>query len=227
MPLTRQALTGGFTTFERILPGPDRMYPDTDSPPTGITPERVEAARGRLRQPPWARIERWRSQRVPEETAHYLIRRGGADIVDAVVARTGADALVAAIEIGQRTKALSRAGIPVSRLGTEEWVQVFDLYTDGHVPREAISAVAGKMAADKLDAKAACAALGIALQGRESWARQVGDLTMEGYRGEKSEGVDKALRFLSGKAVQLLKGKAPAKEVAELVRTTLKERAAR
>lgn len=30
---TRQALVGGYTSFERILPGPDRMYPDTDSPP--------------------------------------------------------------------------------------------------------------------------------------------------------------------------------------------------
>ena len=45
---TRQALVGGYTTFERILPGPDRMYPDTDSPPTRVTPERVAAARARL-----------------------------------------------------------------------------------------------------------------------------------------------------------------------------------
>ena len=30
---TRQPLEGGHTDFERILPGPDRMYPDTDSPP--------------------------------------------------------------------------------------------------------------------------------------------------------------------------------------------------
>ena len=44
---TRQALVGGYTTFERILPGPDRMYPDTDSPPTRVTAERV----ARLRAP--------------------------------------------------------------------------------------------------------------------------------------------------------------------------------
>ena len=29
---TRQAFDDGSTDFERILPGPDRMYPDTDSP---------------------------------------------------------------------------------------------------------------------------------------------------------------------------------------------------
>ena len=54
---TRQSLVGGFTTFERILPGPDRMYPDTDSPPTRVTKERVEEARLRLRPAPWDRIE--------------------------------------------------------------------------------------------------------------------------------------------------------------------------
>ncbi len=30
---TRQPFSDGSTQFERILPGPDRMYPDTDSPP--------------------------------------------------------------------------------------------------------------------------------------------------------------------------------------------------
>ncbi|HEY0592705.1 MAG TPA: Glu-tRNA(Gln) amidotransferase subunit GatE, partial [Thermoanaerobaculia bacterium] len=99
---TRQALAGGFTTFERILPGPDRMYPDTDSPPTRITEERVAEIRARLKPEPWVRMGRYGSWRVPEETTAYLIRKGGADIVDAVVEKTGVDGLVAAIEIGQR-----------------------------------------------------------------------------------------------------------------------------
>ena len=75
---TRQALTGGYTTFERILPGPDRMYPDTDSPPTRITAERVAEARSRLRSPPWERIAEYAALRVPQETTEFLIRRGGA-----------------------------------------------------------------------------------------------------------------------------------------------------
>jgi glutamyl-tRNA(Gln) amidotransferase subunit E len=36
---TRQAHADGTTGFERILPGADRMYPDTDSPPVEITGE--------------------------------------------------------------------------------------------------------------------------------------------------------------------------------------------
>ena len=42
-PETRQPFADGSTFFERILPGPDRMYPDTDSPPQRIVRERVDA----------------------------------------------------------------------------------------------------------------------------------------------------------------------------------------
>ena len=161
---TRQALDGGYTTFERILPGPDRMYPDTDSPPTRITAERVAEARSRLRPPPWERIAKYGALRVPRETTEFLIRRGGAQIVDAVVEKTGVDGLVAAIEIGQRAKAMKRAGIPMERLGTAEWVQVFDLFTDGRIPREAIQPVAAHMAKNPgVDAAAASANLGFVL----------------------------------------------------------------
>lgn len=218
---TRQALAGGYTTFERILPGPDRMYPDTDSPPTKITPDRVEEARVRMRPAPWERLDRYRSWRVPEETGHYLIRRGGAEILDAVVERTGVDGLVAAIEIGQRTRALKRAGLPVQRLGVEAWVQVFDLFTDGLLPREGLGAVVARMAADGLVASEAARAEGIALVPRERWASELQDLTMEGYLGERVDTPEKRLRFLAGKAMAQLKGRAPAAEVARYLKDRL------
>jgi len=211
---TRQALAGGYTTFERILPGPDRMYPDTDSPPTSVTEERVARVKARLQPGPWERIERYMRWRVPEETCNYLIRRGGADIVDAVIAKTGVDGLTAAIEIGQRAKALSRAGIPMSRLGTAEWVQVFDLYTGGRIPREALSVVATRIARDGLSAEAACAAEHIALVGREVWIGELGRPSLEGYVQAKIDSRDRRLRFLAGRAMEKLKGRAPAKDVA-------------
>ncbi len=220
---TRQALVGGLTTFERILPGPDRMYPDTDSPPTRITRERLDSIRARLRPPPWERIERYRSWRVPEETAHYLIRRGGADVVDAVVEKTGADGLLAGITIGQHCRALQRSGVPVGRLGVDDWVAVFDLYTDGRIPRESIPAVAAAMARDGLDAAGACAALGINLLPPEAWTKEAEPLlSLDGYHGAKHDSAEKQFRFLVGRAVRTLKGKAPAAAVAEFVKTNTK-----
>ncbi len=45
---TRQALHDGTNGFERILPGPDRMYPDTDLPPKTVGEDRLEAIRRSL-----------------------------------------------------------------------------------------------------------------------------------------------------------------------------------
>ncbi len=56
---TRQDMKDGTTDFERILPGPDRMYPDTDHPPVKITPERVENNRRYVREPLWEKQKRW------------------------------------------------------------------------------------------------------------------------------------------------------------------------
>jgi glutamyl-tRNA(Gln) amidotransferase subunit E len=225
---TRQSLVGGFTTFERILPGPDRMYPDTDSPPTRITPERVAALRERMRPTPWERFRQFGAWGVPAETTEFLIRRGGVEIVDAVVRSTGVDGLLAAIEIGQRAKALHRKGIPVERLGAAEWVEVFDLFTDGRIPREAIQPVAGHMAQNPgTTAAAAMADLGFGIQPREVWSDQLSGLSMEDYRIDLGDSDGKRLRFLAGRAMRQLLGKAPAKEVAEYLKTRLTQEAVR
>ncbi|MCP4546857.1 MAG: Glu-tRNA(Gln) amidotransferase subunit GatE [bacterium] len=50
---TRQARYDGTTRFERILPGPDRMYPDTDLPPLPLTAERWQMIRDNLPLTPW------------------------------------------------------------------------------------------------------------------------------------------------------------------------------
>jgi glutamyl-tRNA(Gln) amidotransferase subunit E len=221
---TRQALTGGFSSFERILPGPDRMYPDTDSPPTRITEARVAEAYARRSPAPWERLGRYGAWRVPQETTEFLIRRGGARIVDALVARTGVDGLVAAIELGQRAKAMRRSGFPMERLGIAEWVEVFDLFTGGRIPREAIQPVAGHMARNPgLRAGEACVQLGYGLQERQLWTRSLAGLSMEDYRIDLGDSDGKRLRFLAGRAMRQLKGRAPGKEVVEYLRSRLQQ----
>jgi len=188
----------------------------------------VAAARTRLRPAPWERLRRYGAWRVPVETTEFLIRRGGAQIVDALVQHTGVDGLVAAIEIGQRAKAMRRSGLPMERLGIAEWVQVFDLFTGGQIPREAIQPVAGRMARNPgLRAEEACLLLGYGLQDRQVWAAKLAGLSMEDYRIDLGDSDDKRLRFLAGKAMRQLRGRAPAKEVAECLRASLLQEAGR
>ncbi|MBU1432228.1 Glu-tRNA(Gln) amidotransferase subunit GatE [Myxococcota bacterium] len=77
---TRQAFADGTTGFERILPGPERMYPDTDLPPITITPARIARLKAGLPEPPWARRERLLSVGVGLDLAERLIRHAAYDL---------------------------------------------------------------------------------------------------------------------------------------------------
>lgn len=69
---TRQSYPDGTNGFERILPGPNRMYPDTDLPPIAITEKMIERIESVLPERPWERMERYITAGVPAETARQM-----------------------------------------------------------------------------------------------------------------------------------------------------------
>jgi len=71
---TRKSLPDGITMFERVLPGADRMYPDTDSAPIPIVEEMIDAARKEL---PVSLADRWQqllNWGVPRDAWTYVLR---------------------------------------------------------------------------------------------------------------------------------------------------------
>jgi glutamyl-tRNA(Gln) amidotransferase subunit E len=79
---TRQAFRDGTNGFERILPGPDRMYPDTDTPPLPIADTVVEEIRLRLPEAPWDREARYVAMGLSAEEARKVARAPWADLFD-------------------------------------------------------------------------------------------------------------------------------------------------
>ncbi len=126
---TRQPLPDGSTDFERILPGPERMYPDTDSPPTRVIRERVENLRTALPPPPWVRERRYFEAQVPRPVVYFLIRRGWSDRVDAVAAE-GADLRTACFFFGEELKGWMRRGLKGEAVSTEHWIELFRAAAD-------------------------------------------------------------------------------------------------
>ena len=74
---TRQSLPDGTTAFERILPGPSRMYPDTDLPPIVLDQNRVSGLRDGMPLRPWERLALARDLGVGEDLARRLVRHQG------------------------------------------------------------------------------------------------------------------------------------------------------
>ena len=82
---TRKSLTDGTTIFERVLPGADRMYPDTDSPPIPIQEEYIEMLRKRV--PPevskrFAQLMEWK---IPVDTYTFIMKRNLVTIIEQLV----------------------------------------------------------------------------------------------------------------------------------------------
>jgi len=71
---TRKALKDGTTIFERVLPGADRMYPDTDSAPIPIEDEYIEKQRKELPVDLIERLKQLKKWRVPKDCYHYILR---------------------------------------------------------------------------------------------------------------------------------------------------------
>ncbi|MFH1727071.1 MAG: Glu-tRNA(Gln) amidotransferase subunit GatE [Pseudomonadota bacterium] len=71
---TRKAMPDGTTIFERVLPGADRMYPDTDSPPIPIPEELIETARAKLPLDLSERLAQLDDWKIPENLRHYILR---------------------------------------------------------------------------------------------------------------------------------------------------------
>ncbi len=89
---TRQAHADGTTGFERILPGPDRMYPDTDTPPVPIVDEVVDRIRARLPETPWALEQRYRDAGLAPAVALRLARSPWCGLFEAATSENGASA---------------------------------------------------------------------------------------------------------------------------------------
>ncbi|MHB8077953.1 MAG: Glu-tRNA(Gln) amidotransferase subunit GatE [Candidatus Krumholzibacteriia bacterium] len=92
---TRQALDDGTNAFERILPGPNRMYPDTDLPPVRLEDARVQGIAAGLPEPPWQRVARLRGLGVGEDLAERLARHRAYDLFLHLAPRLRAGALPA------------------------------------------------------------------------------------------------------------------------------------
>jgi glutamyl-tRNA(Gln) amidotransferase subunit E len=82
---TRKAMKDGTTVFERVLPGADRMYPDTDSAPIPIHDETIEEIRKRLPVDLRERLGLLKKWKVPEDTYPYILRNNLMPVMERII----------------------------------------------------------------------------------------------------------------------------------------------
>ncbi len=220
-PETRQPFVDGHTNFERILPGPDRMYPDTDSPPLALDRERVEALEGSLPEAPWIREERYAKAGLPLDTIHFLIRRGGAHLVDMVADKADADIRKAGFFFGERVKGLRRKAVAVDAITDEQWISWFLILRQHPVAAEdnnqAIRWMARRPGRDPQDYLNA-ADIGVR---PDHWLQDVTRRATKSQPDHPDGTADQRHRFLMGVSMKGLRGRVPARDVLQAIEAEL------
>lgn len=88
---TRKSFKDGTTIFERVLPGPDRMYPDTDSPPIPLEEEHIEYLSKNLPMDISDRLAQMRSWKIPQDTYTYLLSKNLVPLIEQINNEFGFD----------------------------------------------------------------------------------------------------------------------------------------
>lgn len=135
---TRQALSDGTNGFERILPGPDRMYPDTDLPPKRISYERLEQIRLSVPDPIWEREEWLHTLGIPKDTIRPLAISPFYKLFNTAVKDWKLNPTYVAVSLIQFPKRMKRNGFSIDSLTHSAMESILLLYRDGRISKEGI-----------------------------------------------------------------------------------------
>lgn len=135
---TRQALSDGTNGFERILPGADRMYPDTDLPPKKITKEKLDKIKTWLPEQFWKRIEWYNKLGIPKDTIEELSISPYAELFKKAVYDWKINSTTAAVLIIQYPKRLKKYGIQNDWLNEEIFESILKSYSENKIPKDAL-----------------------------------------------------------------------------------------
>jgi len=135
---TRQALKDGTNGFERILPGPDRMYPDTDLPPKRVDAERLAGLRAALPPRIVDRERRYAELGVPSDLVPVLASSPFAGLFEKMTGGKGLPPRLAALVLAQYPKRLKKKGLSAERLDEGTMSAVLGSVRSGKFHREGI-----------------------------------------------------------------------------------------
>ncbi len=135
---TRQALSDGTNGFERILPGADRMYPDTDLPPQNITQERLDKIKTWLPEKFWERQKWYETLGIQLDVIVELSISPYAMAFKKSVEEWEVNPTTAAVVLIQYPKRLKKEGRDVGVLNNEVLEMILKSYSNDELPRDAI-----------------------------------------------------------------------------------------
>jgi len=146
---TRQAHIDGTNGFERILPGPDRMYPDTDLPAKRITAERLDRIRASLRPNILSIEKRYREIGVPADLVEKLAVSPFASLFERAIGEWGMKSALVSVVLIQIPARLKKKGLAVERLDEATMTTILAALKDRQIYREGLPELLERVLVDR------------------------------------------------------------------------------
>lgn len=113
-PETRKSFEDGTTIFERVLPGADRMYPDTDSAPIPLEDSYIEEISKHLPQEVIERYHILKQWGVPEDTFTYIFKRDLFPLIERIITELNYSPVYVSTLFGHKLKYIEGQIKPVA-----------------------------------------------------------------------------------------------------------------
>jgi glutamyl-tRNA(Gln) amidotransferase subunit E len=101
---TRKSLPDGTTIFERVLPGADRMYPDTDTAPVAIDESYIDEISKELPTDVINHINQLKIWNVPEDANNYILKNNLMSLIHRIIDETDYDPKFVVLSFAHRLK---------------------------------------------------------------------------------------------------------------------------
>ena len=122
---SRKSFEDGTTIFERVLPGADRMYPDTDSAPIPLDDDYIEKIKKRIPPSVSERYSQLKAWNVPEDTYVYLLRNNLVPLIERIQNELDIPPRFSGAFLGHRLKNIEGR---LSRSPDFEYKKIFNLF---------------------------------------------------------------------------------------------------
>ncbi len=127
---TRKSFEDGTTIFERVLPGADRMYPDTDSAPIPLEEEHIELLRKNIPTDVFDRYLKMKEWGIPEDTYTYIFSKNLFPVIERIVKELQVNPRLIGTFFGHHLKWVEGKYIRSSEFTYEKICEIFRFLID-------------------------------------------------------------------------------------------------
>ncbi|MEM2841937.1 MAG: Glu-tRNA(Gln) amidotransferase subunit GatE, partial [Thermoproteota archaeon] len=218
---TRKSNEDGTTSYMRPLPGPSRMYPETDVPPVVITSKMLSEVMRSIPPLPSQKLEQFKSMGLTEHMAMQMLRSPMFQLFEEAVS-DGAEAIFTASIILNSMPFLRREGTNVDDIPDDRLKEFFVSFSRSGLPKEAVDDVLKIMSLGK-SPEEAYRELSQRLANEAEIRTFVRELVDSKREFIRSKGLEHAHKALMGVTMSRFRGRVAGNLVSRILWEYLKE----